>query len=352
MAAKSVAHGVCPVRSRQRVRIGLTLGDLNGIGPELSLAAADAVRMGDFPDTDLVLVGCARILAQQARALGRFCPVTWQPSREAGPPFPVTVWDPAPDARLRWVPGKLRASASRAACDWIDLAVEACLDGRLDALVTAPISKEGLHRAGIPFSGHTERIAARAGVGRFGMLLAGGPLRVLLATRHIALRDVPGALTFDTVSEAIDLAGEALPWLGLPGGVIGVCGLNPHAGEGGALGEEERLVIRPAIEAARRRGWNVRGPLAGDSAFYRAARGEFALLVAMYHDQGLGPLKLVGFETGVNVTLGLPFVRTSPDHGTAFDLANRKLASPRSLLEAVRWARNLSLLPNPWSRAI
>jgi 4-hydroxythreonine-4-phosphate dehydrogenase len=217
-------------------------------------------------------------------------------------------------------------------------------------MVTAPISKEGLHRAGIQFSGHTERIAFRAGVTRFGMLLSGGPLNVVLATRHIALREVSSALTIGVVSEAIELASEALSWLGIPEGVIGVCGLNPHAGEGGALGDEERKVILPAIEAAQRRGGKVHGPLSGDSAFYRASKGEFNLVVAMYHDQGLGPLKLVGFETGVNLTLGLPFVRTSPDHGTAFDLANRGLASPASLLEAVRWAAVLARRPCPWSR--
>lgn len=350
MAGKPVTRRAAPDRPVRRVRIGLTLGDLNGVGPELALAAADAVRMGRLPGTDLVLVGCARILANQARALGRFCPVPWTPARGL-PPVPVTSWDPAPDPGLRWTPGRIEARASRAACGWLDAAVDACLDGRLDALVTAPISKEGLHRAGIPFSGHTERIAARACAERFGMLLSGGPLKVLLATRHLALRDVPDALTFETVSGAIRLAHEALPWLGSPRGAVGVCGLNPHAGEGGALGGEELSVIRPAIEAARRLGWNVRGPLSGDSAFYRAARGEFDLLVAMYHDQGLGPLKLVGFETGVNITLGLPFVRTSPDHGTAFDLAGRGLASPASLLEAVRWARDLALRPNPWSRA-
>lgn len=350
MDGKSVTRGGSPVSSGRRVRIGLTLGDLNGVGPELALAAADAVRTGDYPDTDLVLVGNIRILAQQAQALRRVCPVPWKPESGKQAPLRVSVWDPAPDPSLCWAPGRLEADASRAACGWIDAAVDACLDGRLDALVTAPISKEGLTLAGIPFSGHTERIASRARVSRFAMLLSGGPLRVLLATRHVALRDVPAALTLETVSEAIDLAGEALPWLGFPGGVLGVCGLNPHAGEGGALGEEERLVIRPAIEAAQRRGMNVRGPLAADSAFYRAARGEFDLLVAMYHDQGLGPLKLVGFETGVNLTLGLPFVRTSPDHGTAFDLAGRNVASPRSLLEAVRQARELSLRPNPWAR--
>lgn len=342
-----------PVRAGSAIppiRIGLTLGDMNGVGPELALMAADAIRMGRLGGIELVLIGCSSLLALQAKTWGCACPVPWIPVCGQVAPTPVTLWDPFPSRSLKWTPGEISAAASRAACGWIDAAVDACLDGRLDAMVTAPISKEGLKKAGVPCSGHTERIAARTGTVRFGMLLVGGPLRVVLATRHVPLRDVPETLTLDVVREAIELAGEALTWLGVPDGRVGVCGLNPHAGDGGALGDEEDRVISPAIRAARELGLQVSGPLSGDAAFYRAAQGEFDVLVAMYHDQGLAPLKLVGFETGVNLTLGLPFVRTSPDHGTAFDLAGRGLASPGSLFSAVRMAAELARRPSPWRR--
>jgi 4-hydroxythreonine-4-phosphate dehydrogenase len=222
------------------------------------------------------------------------------------------------------------------------------MEGRLDALVTAPICKEGFHEAGIPFPGHTEFLAALTKTRRFAMMLFGGPLRVVLVTRHIPLSEVPQCLTRGKVLEAIRLTAEALPWLGCRRARVAVCGLNPHAGEGGLLGREELTVIGPAVESARREGLRVFGPLPADTVFHAAAHGSFDAVVAMYHDQGLAPLKLIAFESGVNVTLGLPIVRTSPDHGTAFDIAGKNRADPSSMIEAVRNAIFLARRRNPW----
>jgi len=242
----------------------------------------------------------------------------------------------------------VRADAARAALAAITSAVQAARRGELDAVVTAPICKEGFARAGFPWPGHTELLRELTGARRVGMMLLGGPLRVALATRHVPLRDVPDALTAGALREAIELADGGARWLGLRGARIAVCGLNPHAGDGGALGAEERTRIAPAIRAAVRRGVRAAGPIPGDVAFYQAARGDYAVVVAMYHDQGLAPLKLVGFETGVNLTLGLPILRTSPDHGVAYDLAGRDRADPRSTRAALDLALRLAGRANPW----
>ncbi|HOW97423.1 MAG TPA: 4-hydroxythreonine-4-phosphate dehydrogenase PdxA [Kiritimatiellia bacterium] len=319
------------------LRIGITLGDVNGIGPEIALRA---VARGGWPaNVRFVLVGSDALVRAQARAL-----------RLRLPGDRVSVWDPAPALAPDWKPGRIRADASRAAGAWIRAAAAACLDGRLDAMVTAPICKEGFQKAGIHVPGHTELLAELTGTRRYAMMLFGGPLRVVLATRHLPLADVARKLKRADVLEAIRITGEALPWLGCRGGRIGVCGLNPHAGDGGAIGREEITVIAPAIRAARREGFNAVGPVPADVIFRQAVRGDFDAVVAMYHDQGLGPLKMLAFETGVNVTLGLPIVRTSPDHGTAFDIAGRGRANPSSIVEAIRQAIALTRRRNPWKK--
>lgn len=319
------------------LRIGITLGDVNGIGPEIALRAA--ARRGWPAAVRFVLVGSEPLVKAQAQAL-----------RLRLPGGRVSIWDPDPSLAPAWKPGRLRADASRAADAWIRAAVAACLDGRLDAMVTAPICKEGFQKAGIHVPGHTELLAELTGTRRYAMMLFGGPLRVVLATRHLPLADVARKLKKADVFEAIRITGEALPWLGCRGGRIGVCGLNPHAGDGGAIGREEITTIAPGIRAARRAGFNAVGPVPADVIFHQAVRGEFDAVVAMYHDQGLGPLKMLAFETGVNVTLGLPIVRTSPDHGTAFDIAGRGRANPSSMVEAVRQAIALARRRNPWRR--
>ncbi|MCK4565528.1 MAG: 4-hydroxythreonine-4-phosphate dehydrogenase PdxA, partial [Verrucomicrobia bacterium] len=245
-------------------------------------------------------------------------------------------------------PGKVRVDASRIAAQAIRTAVEGCLSGELDAMVTAPICKEGFHKAGVNVPGHTEYLAELTGTENFGMMLMGGGLRVMLVTRHIPVSAVPAALTRKNIREHIELTGEALKLFGIKGGKIGVCGLNPHAGDGGVIGREEIDLINPAIRAARKKGFNVSEAVPADTIFHEALKGDYDAVVAMYHDQGLGPLKMIGFDEGVNVTLGLPIIRTSPDHGTAFGIAGKNKASPKSMKNAIELAIDLAGKPNPW----
>ena len=225
---------------------------------------------------------------------------------------------------------------------------EMCLRGEAKALVTAPLSKENVIRAGQKdFVGQTEFLSALAGTARTAMMLLGADdrgrwLRVVLATTHLPLRDVAQQLTKAKVQLAIELASRACEQLRLPRRRIAVCGLNPHAGEAGNLGTEEQTIISPAVQACQPQGFDVHGPFAADALFHYVFRGDYDVVVAMYHDQGLVPLKMVAFERGVNWTLGLPFVRTSPDHGTAFDIAGKNIANPSSMIEAIRLAKKLS----------
>ena len=196
--------------------------------------------------------------------------------------------------------------------------------------------------------GHTELLAELTGTKNFGMMLTGGGLRVMLVTRHLPIAKVPGALTKALIREQIELTGQALRLFGIKDGTIGVCGLNPHAGDGGVIGREEIELINPAIRAARKKGYDVSDAVPADTIFYEALRGDYAAVVAMYHDQGLAPLKMIGFDEGVNATLGLPIIRTSPDHGTAFGIAGKNQASPKSMKHAVALAIEMAGKPNPW----
>jgi len=237
--------------------------------------------------------------------------------------------------------------AALAAVKWLTDGARRCLRQELDALVTAPVNKESIIRAGQAFIGQTEFLSQLAGTDRTAMMLLGQDdrgrwLRVALATAHVPLKLVPDQLSQSRIELVIELATQACRDLGLLRARIAICGLNPHAGEGGHLGTEEETIITPAVRAAQDRGFEVIGPLAADALFYHAYRGEYDAVVAMYHDQGLGPLKMVGFEHGVNWTLGLPFVRTSPDHGTAYDIAGQCKANPSSMRAAIRLARQLA----------
>jgi 4-hydroxythreonine-4-phosphate dehydrogenase len=222
-----------------------------------------------------------------------------------------------------------------------------CLRRELDAVVTAPVNKEAIIRAGHKFVGQTELFAKAAKTKRYAMMLLGHDehgrwLRVALVTIHTSIKSVPRKITSEKIMLAVELAAQACRDLGLPRAKIAVCGLNPHAGEGGEFGDEEIKVITPTILAAQKNGLDVVGPLSGDTVFYYALRGDFDAVVAMYHDQGLAPLKAVAFDTGVNWTLGLPFIRTSPDHGTAYDIAGKGLANPSSMISAIRLAKQLA----------
>ena len=324
--------------------IGITAGDPNGIGPEVALKAALQPQPAN---RRLVLIGHRAVWARAAAKLGRPLPPE-VPTLE--PPLPRRcTWDPdmAPPPLHR--PGQVRADAARAAYACILAAAAAAQNHRLDAIVTAPISKEAFQLAGIREPGHTELLARLTGTRRFAMMLFGENIRVVLATRHLPLRKVPDALTADAIVEAVEMLARALPWMGFRRARIGVCGLNPHAGDGGALGDEEKTVIAPALARCRQRGWNVCGPVPADAIFHQHLAGKYDAVVAMYHDQGLGPMKMLSFESGVNLTLGLPIIRTSPDHGTAFDIAGKGIADPSSTRAALDWAARLAARKNPWA---
>jgi 4-hydroxythreonine-4-phosphate dehydrogenase len=283
-------------------RIAITAGDPAGIGPEIARKAAADPR---------VLAVCDPVLY--------------------GPP-----------PQLRFEPGVLSAEAGHAGYRAICDAVQHAMAGSVEAIATAPINKLAWSRAGIPWKGHTDLLAHLTGSPRVAMMFWSEPLKVVLATIHIPLAAVPNALTREVIDGVIALTAAALPRYGIPDPRIALAGLNPHAGEGGLLGHEEQDVLGPAVEAARADGIRIDGPFPGDTIFVRASRGEFDVVIACYHDQGLIPVKLAAFGRAVNVTLGLPIVRTSVDHGTAFDIAGKDVADPSSMIEAVLLAARLA----------
>jgi 4-hydroxythreonine-4-phosphate dehydrogenase len=314
------------------IRLAITLGDPAGIGPEVALKAVAAESVAD--DTRFVLIGDP---AQIKELNSRLClGLDFGDARFVVQP---------PEVAVPQTPRSPEGARFAYAC--LETAAKRCVSREVAGVVTAPVNKEAIIRAGIPFVGQTEFFTERAGVNRTVMMLLGPDdrerwLRVALATVHIALREVPVKLTPDKVLLAIERAAEACALLGLPRRRIAVCGLNPHAGEGGEFGDEESRVIDPAIQQARADGLDVVGSLSGDTVFHHALHGAYDAVVAMYHDQGLAPLKLAAFDKGVNWTLGLPFIRTSPDHGTAYDLAGQGKASPSSMIEAIRLAKQLA----------
>jgi 4-hydroxythreonine-4-phosphate dehydrogenase len=252
---------------------------------------------------------------------------------------PVLYGAEATDRRFR--PGVLSAEAGIAAYDAIVSAVRDAMAGAVDAVATGPINKEAFALAGLPWRGHTELLQHLTEARRVAMLFYSEPLRVALCTVHVPIAEVPSMLTSDRIRDTIELTAEWLPRFGATRGRIALAGLNPHAGEHGVIGREDSDVLEPAVSACRGRGIDVTGPFPADSVFVRAARGEFDAVVACYHDQGLIPVKLLAFGKAVNVTLGLPIVRTSVDHGTAFDIAGRGEADPSSMIEAVVLAARL-----------
>jgi len=304
------------------------MGDPAGIGPEVTLRAClrrDLARVARF-----VLVGDAGVFAATARRL-RLPGATRLAVHE------VSVLD-ARDRR----PAKPTPAGAEAAYRAIERAVDLVQRGEADAIVTAPVSKHAIQSLGYEFPGHTERIAGLVGA-EVRMMMASENLRIVLVTTHIPLRDVPGALTVERVVRTAEIAAAAMRrYFGARRPRLALAGLNPHAGEGGAFGDEESRILAPAIEEARRRGVVLDGPHPPDTVFWRARGGKFAAVVSLYHDQGLIPFKLLHFHDGVNVTLGLPFPRTSPDHGTAYDIAGRGSADPSSMVAAVRLAAQMA----------
>ena len=239
-------------------------------------------------------------------------------------------------------PGKLSAAAGQAAYETILRAVQDATAGRVQAIATAPINKEALALAGLPWRGHTDMLAALTNTRDVAMMFYSDKLRVVLATIHIPISQVSSALTVPWVRTIIRLTAEAMPRFGFTSPRIALAGLNPHAGEHGVIGHEEQQVLAPAVEESQKTGVDITGPWPGDTVFTRAVRGEFDVVIACYHDQGLIPVKLIAFGEAVNVTLGLPIIRTSVDHGTAFDIAGRGIADPGSMIEAVLLASRLA----------
>jgi len=322
--------------------IGISVGDVTGIGPEVTLKALSLEAATD--ETRFLLIGDSTIVHQMNTALKLNLPI--QDSSTGGSSGRIVVTNPLNHS----LPANLKpgaAPAANAAVAWLREAGERCLRRDLDAMVTAPVNKEAIIRAGHKFIGQTEFLADMADSSRTVMMLLGHDergrwLRVALATVHLALRDVPVKLTQQKILLAIERAAGACLDLGLPRARIAVCGLNPHCGEGGEFGDEEPRVIAPAIAAAKKNGIDIVGPLSGDTVFHQALTGEFDAVVAMFHDQGLAPLKTVAFDTGVNWTLGIPFIRTSPDHGTACNIAGKGIADPSSMISAIRLAKKLA----------
>jgi 4-hydroxythreonine-4-phosphate dehydrogenase len=322
----------------------LTMGDACGIGPEIIARAFVRGAAG------CVAVGDAGVMRHALAVVEPSWPlaVLESPAEVADcPPRCLPLWVPPglPDGLRQLPAGQVDARAGAAAATCIEAAVRAVQRGDASAIVTAPVHKEALAAAGVPYPGHTEMLQALAGADAVRMMLANDELKVVLVTIHLSLRRAIDGVTFDAVLGTVRIAARAAASWGQPRPRIAVAGLNPHAGEGGLFGDEELTIIGPAVQAARAEGLDVHGPLAPDTVFMRARRGEFDLVVAMTHDHGLIPVKYLGVEHGVNVTLGLPFVRTSPDHGTAFDIAGRGIADPASLEAAIAMARRLSASP-------
>jgi 4-hydroxythreonine-4-phosphate dehydrogenase len=283
-------------------RIAITVGDPAGIGPEIARKAAADPR---------VRAACDPILY--------------------GPPGGAS-----------FAPGVLSADAGRAAYEAICSAVRDALADLVAGIATAPVNKLAFARAGLPWKGHTDLLGHLTGSARVAMMFWSQPLKVVLATVHVPLADVPRTLTREVLDGVIDLTARELPRFGIGEPRLALAGLNPHAGEEGLLGDEEQRVLVPAIEAARARGILIDGPFPGDTVFVRASQGAFDVVIACYHDQGLIPVKLLAFGRAVNVTLGLPIVRTSVDHGTAFDIAGQDRADPGSMVEAVLLAARMA----------
>jgi len=292
---------------RKKTKIAITVGDPAGIGPEIVLKAI--ARQKKWRVSFLVV---GDLQGANHGALGSHKP---------------------------------NAVCGKIAIENIKIAVDLIKNGKADALVTAPISKEAINLAGFKWPGHTEYLAHLTGAKKFAMMLAGGSLRVVLATRHIALKDVAKSLKTQEIYDAIILTADYLKkHFKIKDPKIAVCALNPHAGEAGLFSDEEKRIIMPAIEKASRNVKNIIGPLPADSLFYNACKGKYDAEIVMYHDQGLVPLKMIARNSAVNITLGLPFVRTSPAHGTAFDIAGKGIADPSSMIEAIKLAVNLANL--------
>jgi 4-hydroxythreonine-4-phosphate dehydrogenase len=322
--------------------IAITMGDAAGIGPEIIMKALASPQVRGFCKP--LVVGDGERLRRAGACVGsRLHVESLDDAREASYGHgDVECVD------LNLIPedlpfGRVSAVAGEAAYRYVERAVRMVESGAAQAICTAPLSKEALHAAGHKYPGHTELLAALTGTPEVSMMLVAPKLRVIHVTTHIGLLDAIERINAPLVERVIGRAHDTLMRAGIERPRIGVCGINPHAGENGLFGRgEEAAKIEPAVKNAQARGWDVKGPLPADTLFFLAARGDYDIVVAMYHDQGHGPIKVLGLEAGVNITVGLPMVRTSVDHGTAFDIAGTGVADERSLIEALRQAAELA----------
>jgi len=327
--------------------LAITMGDPAGIGPEVIVKALTSTAV--WKVCRPLVVGSVQVFEQTVERLKSSLQVVFT-SAGFHPPQPtgfrrgtIPGHDPFQKPLRRFPMGKPGKVAGSASMRCIEKAVEMAVAHKVSGIVTAPINKEALHLAGYSYPGHTELLGYLTGTTDFGMMLLGGPLKIVFVTTHLPLQDVPKSLTTARVFGAIRLAHLALVQdFGIPHPTIGVAALNPHAGEHGLFGDEEQRIIGPAVRRARQGGLIVSDPLPADTLFGKAVRGDYDVVVAMYHDQGLIPLKTVAFGECVNVTIGLPIIRTSVDHGTAYDIVGTNTANPDSLIQAIQLAAHLS----------
>lgn len=325
--------------------LGITMGDPAGIGPEVIVKALAEPIIYEWCRP--VVLGDLGVLQQTIQTLQLDMPIQplspgSDPSGQANCLEVIPLSELAPDAQT---PGRPTIAGGGAAGRYIEVAANMAMAGRIKGIVTAPISKDNLNKAGYKFQGHTQMLAKLAQGAEVVMMLAGPKLRIVLVTIHEALKDVPTLLTTDQIVDTARITRDALRrYFGLAEPRLAAAALNPHAGEGGMFGAEEQDIIMPAVAEAREEGIDLRGPYPADTLFHRAVQGEFDAVVCMYHDQGLIPLKLLHFHDGVNVTLGLPFIRTSVDHGTAFDIAGKGLADHTSMRCAIQMASEMARL--------
>jgi 4-hydroxythreonine-4-phosphate dehydrogenase len=321
--------------------IAITMGDPGGIGGEVALKALSII--GPQSKSKFVLLGDYKHWVSIARKLKFGHPLIWVNEAELGREIKkgVAVLDLGGVKKIQW--GKINAVNGAAAVRYVCEGARLALSGEVDALVTAPINKEAIHKAGCPFPGHTELLATLSNTQSFAMMMVGGPFRIVLQSIHVSLEKSLQSVKPALVWEKLALTHRTLRrWFAIKNPRIAVAGVNPHAGENGAFGTEEIKILKPVIQKAQKLGWKVSGPHPPDTLFYWASQVPYDAILCMYHDQGLIPLKLAAFDSGVNLTLGLPFIRTSPDHGTAFDIAGQGKAKPHSMVTAIRLAEQLA----------
>jgi len=322
--------------------IAITMGDPAGIGPEVVIRALSEPTV--YEVCRPLVVGDLEVLRRARDLVRSSITLVAVTSRQEGR-FAAQTIDVLDLHNIDWAlvqPGSVGREAGRAAVEYVIKATQLAMAGEVQAVATGPLNKESIRLGGYDFIGHTEILAELTGTEHCTTMLASGPLRVVHVTRHLPLRQVAAHITRESVLETIEITAAGLRAWGIEQPRLGVAALNPHGGDGGLIGDEECTAITPAILAARDMGIDAQGPFPADSIFVRAARGEFDTVVAMYHDQGHIPIKLYGFEESVTVTLGLPVIRTSVDHGTAFDIAWKGVADPRSMIEAIKLAARLA----------